>query len=122
MDGADQMTKTFKTLSGADFLKMEPEEIGTALSRDELMQLAFRIKALFATIANYRENSITFDTIAALPKVELEQLGRRGQDIKRRSPFMPGSRCLSFIRYFEEYICQKGRSPLRCCHRPKSRI
>ena len=44
--------KTFETLSGAAFDKMERQEIA-ALSRDELVRLAFRIGAIMAAIATY---------------------------------------------------------------------
>ena len=46
------MKNSFETLSGAAFMKMEPQEIAT-LSREELVRLAFRIKAFMAVIATY---------------------------------------------------------------------
>jgi hypothetical protein len=46
--------KTFETLTGAAFDKMERQEIA-ALSRDELVRLAFRIGAFMASIAMYMQ-------------------------------------------------------------------
>jgi hypothetical protein len=44
--------KTLATLSGAAFMKMRPQEIA-ALSRNELVRLVFRIRALMGTIATF---------------------------------------------------------------------
>jgi hypothetical protein len=101
--------KTFETLSGAAFMKMEPQEIA-ALSRDEQVRLAFRIRAIMAAIATYMRATettemVNFDIqcvvdyesmkpqdIAALSKDELEQLALRGQEILQRCPIKPGCR------------------------------
>ena len=53
--------KTFETLSGAAFMKMEPQEIA-ALSRDEQVRLAFRIRAIMAAIATYMRAAETTTT------------------------------------------------------------
>ena len=101
---------TFETLSGAAFMKMEPQEIA-ALSRDELVRLAFRVRAIMAAIATYLRSTDTtemvkiFDIqcvtdyesmkpqdITALTKDELVQLALRGQEILQRCPIKPGCR------------------------------
>jgi hypothetical protein len=41
-----------ETLTGAAFMRMETQEIA-ALSRDELVRLAFRIRSIMAAIATY---------------------------------------------------------------------
>jgi hypothetical protein len=46
------MMKILATLSGAAFMKMQSQEIA-ALSRAELVRLAFRIRAVMGTIATY---------------------------------------------------------------------
>jgi hypothetical protein len=46
--------KTFKTLYGADFMNMRPDDVA-ALLIDELVELAGRGRALFGTIAAYIE-------------------------------------------------------------------
>jgi hypothetical protein len=43
---------TLATLSGAAFIQMQPQEIA-ALSKDELVRLSFRIRAIMGTIATY---------------------------------------------------------------------
>jgi hypothetical protein len=103
--------KALATLSGAAFLKMQPHEIA-ALSRDELVRLAFRIRAIMGTIATYlRAGKVLltpeiYDTIVAvadclrlkpqeinaLSKDELEQLALRSQEVLRKSPIKPGCR------------------------------
>ena len=102
--------KTFETLSGAALMKMEPQEIA-ALSRDELVRLAFRVQAIMSAIATYIKaveettEMVNFDIqsetellrmkpedIAALAKDELEQLVLRGQEIMQRCPIKPGCR------------------------------
>ena len=55
------MNETFETLSGAAFIKMEPQDI-TALSRDALLQLVFRCKAIVTAIATL---TVTAETAAA---------------------------------------------------------
>ena len=100
-----------ETLSGAAFMEMQPQEIA-ALSRDELVRLSFRIRAIMGTIATYlRAGKIfltpeIYDTIVAvadclrikpqeinaLSKHELEQLVLRGQEVLRNSPIKPGCR------------------------------
>ena len=105
----EQKMETFETLSGAAFMKMEPQEIA-ALSRDEQVRLAFRIRAIMVAIATYFSATetteiVNFDIqcvvdyesmkpqdIAALSKDELEQLALRGQEILQRCPIKPGCR------------------------------
>ena len=102
--------RTFETLSGAAFMKMETQEIA-ALSREELLCLVSRVRAFMAAIAkffratNTTEIAENFDIkcvadyesmksqdIAALSKEELEQLALRGQEILQRCPIKPGCR------------------------------
>ena len=106
------MLKKFETLSGIVFGSMKSQEIA-ALSRDELVCLAYRVRALMAAIATYlRGTNVTdmmvvenFDTqcvadfesmkpedIAALSKDELEQLVLRGQGILQQCPIKSGCR------------------------------
>jgi hypothetical protein len=108
--------KTFDTLSGAAFDKMTPAELAL-LSRDELVALTFRIRAIMGTIAAYitaTESQVTFDieseakvlkmtrgAIAARSKDELEQLALISQEILRRCPFKPGNR---FCSLPDEYV------------------
>ncbi len=102
--------KTFDTLSGAAFDKMTPAELAL-LSRDELVALTFRVRAVMGAIAAYiaaTESQATFDiqaeatalnmtreAIAALSKDELEQLALSSQEILRDCPFKPGNRFCS---------------------------
>ena len=51
---------TFETLSGTAFMKMEAQEIA-ALSRDELVRLAFRVRAIMEAIATYLRATKTTD-------------------------------------------------------------
>jgi hypothetical protein len=99
--------QNIQTLSGAAFMKMEAQEIA-ALSRDELVRLAFRGRAIAAAIATYIESTKTqanFDIraeaevlnmkpqdIAALSKDELEGLVLHSQEALDRCPFKPGCR------------------------------
>jgi hypothetical protein len=123
--------KTFETLAGAAFMKMDFQEIA-ALSRDEQVRLAFRIRAIMVAIATYikavkkkknddgtiKENDGTtaaiFDIqseadllnmkpqyIAALSKDELEQLALRSQDVLKQCPIKAGCR---FCGMPDEYI------------------
>ena len=100
-----------ETLSGAAFMEMQPQEIA-ALSRDELVRLSFRVRAIMGTIATYlRAGKILltpeiYDTIVAvadclrikpqeinaLSKDELEQLALRSQEVLSNSPIKPGCR------------------------------
>jgi hypothetical protein len=102
--------KTFDTLSGAAFDKMTSAELAL-LSRDELIALTFRIRAVMGAIAAYitaTESHAIFDiepeakalkmtreAIAALSKNELEHLALSSQEILRRCPFKPGNRFCS---------------------------
>ena len=105
-----KMMKTFDTLPGAAFMKMEPQEIA-ALSRDELVRLAFCVRAIMAAIATYIKaveettEMVNFDIqgetellrmkpqdIAALAKDAVELLVLRGQEIMQRCPIKPGCR------------------------------
>jgi hypothetical protein len=103
--------KALASLSGAAFMKMQPQQIA-ALSRDELVRLAFRIRAIMGTIATYlRAGKILltpeiYDTIVAvadclkvgpkeinaLSKDELVQLALRSQEVLSNSPIKPGCR------------------------------
>ena len=116
--------KSFKTLTGAAFMDMKPQEIG-ALSRDELVHLTFRIRAIMEAIAAYIKSTetekrntssspatfdiqseaevlnLTAEFIAALSKDELEQLALRNQDVLDRCPIKPGCR---FCSLPDEYV------------------
>jgi hypothetical protein len=103
--------KTLATLSGAAFMKMLPQEIAE-LSRDELLRLSSRVRAIMGTIATYTRagkfllTPEIYDTIVAvadclrikpqeinaLSKDELEQLALRRQEVLRNSPIKPGCR------------------------------
>jgi hypothetical protein len=103
--------KTLATLSGTAFMKMQPQEIA-ALSRDELVRLSFRVRAIMGTIATYLRawkillTPEIYDTIVAvadclrikpqeinaLSKDELEQLALRSQEVLSNSPIKPGCR------------------------------
>jgi hypothetical protein len=104
--------RTFDTLTGAAFMKMEPRVIAS-LSREEQVRLAFRIRAIMGAIATYMRAMGTtghmnfqflaeFEVmkpqdIAALLKEVLEELARRAQAVLILTPFKPGCRSVSFI-------------------------
>ena len=106
-----KMKTSFETLSGAAFMKMEAQEIA-ALSREELVSLAIRVRANMEAIARYIKAveettemvnfdiqseadelmAMTLQDIAALSKDELEQLVIHSQEILERCPIKPGCR------------------------------
>jgi hypothetical protein len=108
---ASTKMKTLATLSGAAFMKMQPQEIAE-LSRNELVRLSFRVRAIMGTIATYLRawkillTPEIYDTIVAvadclrikpqeinaLSKDELEQQALRSQEVLRNSPIKPGCR------------------------------
>ena len=60
--------KTFETLTGAAFMKMEPQEFA-ALSRDELVRLAFLLRAIMSAIATFLRGMETTTTAVVTTKL-----------------------------------------------------
>ena len=108
--------RTFKTLSGCALTEMDPKEINE-LSREELLDLAFRGRAVLSDIATYMEAtsatemenfkrivdflSLQPQDIAALTDNMLKKLVTLCQVIISLSPFKPGCR---FCTLPDEYI------------------
>jgi hypothetical protein len=98
--------KTFNTLTGAAFDKMGPQDFAS-LSKEELVRLTFRIGAIMGAIATFitateaqaifdiseaKTLNMTRNDVAALEKLELEQLVTISQEILRLCPIKPGCR------------------------------
>ena len=110
--------KTFKTLSGTAFAEMDPQEVAE-LSREELLDLAFRGRAVLSDIVAYMEAtnasemtnfqcmadsgflSLQPQDLAALADNMLKILVSLCQVIISLSPFKPGCR---FCSLPDEYI------------------
>jgi hypothetical protein len=112
--------QTFQTMAGAAFMEMGAAEVA-ALSREELVRLTFRGRAIASTIATYieaikseigttRSMVDAFDIqaeadvlkmkpqdIAELSKERLEKLVLQSQEVMERCPFKPGCRSAMFL-------------------------
>jgi hypothetical protein len=112
--------QTFQTMTGAAFMAMGAAEVA-ALSREELVRLTFRGRAIAGAIATYieatksrkrttRSTVAAFDIqaeadvlkmkpqdIAELSKEGLEKLVLQSQEVMERCPFKPGCRSAIFV-------------------------